>query len=173
MPTLKEILKRPEKSGRIYNVRFVKMDGERGIFQTVEIMKQLKEHYKNDIRVRTTAMRLVNVNKIHDDKENARNIYSYLFENIRYIPDTSGTEVLQSPIYTMKYKGGDCDDMSIIGASFLESIGINTIYVIVGNNGVWSHIYLYFSYKGKWIPFDLTLGRFGVESNRYAQKKIM
>lgn len=55
---------------------------------------------------------------------------------------TSNKEVvdyLQFPVQTLSYKGGDCDDLSILVAALLESAGIGTAFITTPG-----HIYIAF-----------------------------
>jgi tetratricopeptide (TPR) repeat protein len=45
--------------------------------------------------------------------------------------NTQIADFLQFPIQTLYYKGGDCDDLSILFCSLLEAVGIETAFVIV------------------------------------------
>ena len=49
-------------------------------------------------------------------------------------------DFLQYPNQTLKYKGGDCDDLSILYTSLMESIGIESAFITVPG-----HIYTAFS----------------------------
>ncbi len=40
-------------------------------------------------------------------------------------------DFLQYPNQTLKFKGGDCDDLSILFASLLESVGVETAFITV------------------------------------------
>ncbi|MBN1686724.1 MAG: tetratricopeptide repeat protein [Spirochaetales bacterium] len=54
--------------------------------------------------------------------------------------DELSLDYLQFPIQTMSYKAGDCDDLSILYAALLESIGIETAFITIPG-----HIYMAFS----------------------------
>jgi transglutaminase-like putative cysteine protease len=43
----------------------------------------------------------------------------------------SAADFLQFPRETLSYKGGDCDDLSILNAALLESVGIETAFITV------------------------------------------
>ncbi len=107
---------------------------------------------------------------------------------ISYVPDnkTPFTEAyqnkqaidyLQFPAQTLYYKGGDCDDLSILYAALLESVGIRAAFITVPG-----HIYLafelgmskaearntfhnpeelVFSESGVWLPVEVTEVRSG------------
>ena len=52
---------------------------------------------------------------------------------------TSSIDFLQFPYQTLMYRGGDCDDLSILVCSLLESIGIETAFITIPG-----HIYMAF-----------------------------
>lgn len=87
--------------------------------------------------------------------------------------DAMAVDFLQYPYQTLVYKGGDCDDLSIMFASTLQSVGIEAAFVTVPG-----HIYVAFAlegaaeetargfaqaddlivYGGKaWVPLEITL----------------
>jgi hypothetical protein len=51
-------------------------------------------------------------------------------------------DFLQFPRQTLSYKGGDCDDLSILNCALLESIGVETAFITVPG-----HIFMAFSLK--------------------------
>jgi tetratricopeptide (TPR) repeat protein len=67
---------------------------------------------------------------------------------MRYVPDPStpykelsrnrqAQDFLQFPRQTLRYKAGDCDDLSILFSALLESVGVETAFITVPG-----HIYL-------------------------------
>ncbi len=52
----------------------------------------------------------------------------------------SGADFLQFPRQTLAYKGGDCDDLSILNCALLESIGVDTAFITIPG-----HIYMAFA----------------------------
>lgn len=86
---------------------------------------------------------------------------------------SSSVDFLQFPYQTLLYHGGDCDDLTILNCSLLESIGVETAFITVPG-----HIYMAFdagvpvSSAGKvnggrtivqdgkvWIPVEITLSQ--------------
>ena len=62
--------------------------------------------------------------------------------------DGSAVDYLQFPYQSLQYRAGDCDDLSILYCSLLESIGIETAFVTVPG-----HIYMAFALKN--IPEEV------------------
>ncbi|MBR5033324.1 MAG: hypothetical protein IKX70_06625 [Treponema sp.] len=52
---------------------------------------------------------------------------------------TSSIDFLQFPYQTLMYKGGDCDDLSILFCSLFEAVGIRTAFITIPG-----HIYMAF-----------------------------
>ena len=52
---------------------------------------------------------------------------------------TASIDFLQFPYQTLMYRGGDCDDLSILVCSLLESVGIRTAFITIPG-----HIYMAF-----------------------------
>ncbi len=93
--------------------------------------------------------------------------------NIKYVNDPTSyrnlskgnVDYIQYPAQTLAIKSGDCDDLTVLLASMLESIGIPTAFISTPG-----HIFLMFqvenlplddkiiTYAGKkWIPIETTL----------------
>ncbi len=75
------------------------------------------------------ALRLYGLNYVIDPNSS----YIELSQN------ASAIDFLQYPGETLTYRGGDCDDLSILYASLLESAGISTAFITIP-----AHIYLAF-----------------------------
>ena len=101
---------------------------------------------------------------------------NYVIDPSSAFEDNVGTEsidFLQFPYQTLMYRGGDCDDISILVCSLFEAIGINTAFITIPG-----HIYMAFDsglYKREaieqfgsldnfivhgsevWVPLEITL----------------
>lgn len=76
----------------------------------------------------------------------AKLIFNEVVKNLQYVADPNAiTDRVQYPGETIKLKGGDCDDLSVLFSSLFESIGIETAFVdYKSENGV-SHVNLLFN----------------------------
>jgi tetratricopeptide (TPR) repeat protein len=93
----------------------------------------------------------VNSKAINENFRTAVGLFESLgVYGISYVPDnkTPFTEsyqnkqtidYLQFPAQTLYYKGGDCDDLSILYAALLESVGVRTAFITIPG-----HIYIAF-----------------------------
>jgi tetratricopeptide (TPR) repeat protein len=59
---------------------------------------------------------------------------------VEFSKNKTSVDYLQFPRQTLEYRAGDCDDLSILYAALLESVGIETAFITVPG-----HIYLAFS----------------------------
>ncbi len=77
----------------------------------------------------------------------ARTLLNAFSGSLLYISDPKqGTDFVQYPAETLRLKSGDCDDISVLFASLLSSIGVSTAFVEVVPPGhpEQGHIYLMF-----------------------------
>lgn len=101
---------------------------------------------------------------------------NYVIDPSSAFEDNVGTEsidFLQFPYQTLMYRGGDCDDISILVCSLFEAVGINTAFITIPG-----HIFMAFDsglYKRQaeeqfgslenfivhgsevWVPLEITL----------------
>lgn len=77
------------------------------------------------------------------DFKQARKIFEFVRDEIRYVYDPMGLEEIQSPETTLKLRAGDCEDQAIILSSLLSAIGFESalIFADTDNDGVPDHVY--------------------------------
>lgn len=127
-------------------------DGARGNYQTVEVMREIAHKMKGHPLVREMALFILRNAKIKSQNfvDEARAIGQFVQKNVRYVRDTAGIEQLHSPVLMIEQirKGiaqGDCDDMSLLIATLLLSVGATPYFRIVrykGSSGPFNHIYV-------------------------------
>lgn len=76
----------------------------------------------DDINLRTQAASIVRGCPSSDKECQINKLYRYVIENYDYYSDPRSGEFIQSPSETMKIKGGDCEDLTILLNSLLEFI---------------------------------------------------
>ena len=76
----------------------------------------------DDINLRTQAASIVSGCPSGDKECQINKLYRYVIENYDYYSDPRSGEFIQSPSETMKVKGGDCEDLTILLNSLLEFI---------------------------------------------------
>lgn len=144
-----------------------------GLDAVLSKMKELVYKYRADSRMISIVHYIVendpempkNPKTGHPDMRNFQAIsdavYRWIAKHVRYTRDPHDVERLQSPDATILQGSGDCDDMSILGATLLSSVGIPTRFRVVSDNADapenFSHIYFEYQIGEEWRPFDVTL----------------
>lgn len=131
-------------------------DGPSGTHVTLKLMAGLVNQFKRDPLMRDTAISLVAGLRPRDWSGEARAIYEYVRDRIRFVRDISGVETLQTPPVTMELEAGDCDDKSTLLATLLETIDHPTRFVATGYRAPqsFSHVYVETLIGTTWVPLD-------------------
>lgn len=126
--------------------------GMGGNLDTVSAMRQLARARSKDPFVRDFALQILRSYGVrsHNYKSEALAIGDYIKNNMRYVRDIDNVERIQDPLLILQDiqagKGaGDCDDMSLIIATLLLSIGAQPYFRTVrysGAVGPYNHIYV-------------------------------
>jgi hypothetical protein len=131
--------------------------------QTAEQVKRLIRAGAKDFYVRQRAIDILLARGVRPKNYlgEIHALFQWVQQNIRYTKDPFRVEVLHSPRRMLELQAGDCDDMTILLGSMLESIGHPVRLVITGPNPLrpklFSHIYLEVHHHGRWIPLDATM----------------
>jgi transglutaminase-like putative cysteine protease len=132
--------------------------GHAGIMQTIRTMRRLVNAGKVSPVIRQTALNLVRLNAPKDTDGEVRDLFEFVRDRIRYVGDVHAVETVATPEATLALEAGDCDDKATLLASLLESIGIETRFVIAGYNPdapTFEHVYLAaFRPDGSFINLD-------------------
>jgi transglutaminase-like putative cysteine protease len=132
-------------------------NGHAGIFQTVARMRAYVDECKTDPQVMQAAISVVYGQPEKDRYSEARALFEYVRDHVRYVQDVAGMETLADPRLTLRRMVGDCDDQSTLLASLLESVGYSTRFVVAGYSGPdLEHVYLQVLVAGQWIDCDPT-----------------
>ena len=88
-------------------------------------------------------------------------LFEWVQRNIRYTRDPHRVELLHSARRLLELRAGDCDDMTILLGSMLQSIGHPVRIVVVGPDPLrprlFTHVYPEVRYRGRWIALDATM----------------
>jgi hypothetical protein len=133
-----------------YNTRL--SDGVAGNIETLEIMRQVARDASRHPVVREFAKSILLKYKIKDQNyyDEAHAIGHYVKKNVRYVRDIKGVETLHDPLTMIDHikreiAQGDCDDMALLTATLLLSIGHEPYFCLVkyhsNPNGSYQHIY--------------------------------
>lgn len=122
--------------------------------------QEARRHSKNPM-VRALALKILEQEKVksHDFLSEAKAIAEFVRDNVRYVRDIEGVEQLHNPLYMIKQVSagtaqGDCDDMSLLLATLLLSVGHSPYFAIVRYRdvaGPFNHIYVT-EYEKNWGP---------------------
>lgn len=128
-----------------------------GISQTLNYMRAFVNEYKFTPTIRELALQLTRNLPQKDYTAEARVLHDFVQSRIRYVRDIADTEVLQTPVKTLEYGQGDCDDKSMLLSALLESIGHTTRFHAMGfSRGKVSHVMVEDLINGEWVPLETT-----------------
>lgn len=126
--------------------------GLKGNLETVKVMKKVAHGYKGHPKIRKLALNILNYfnTKPHHFADEAKAIGIYVQQKVRYVKDATGIEQLHSPLTIInQIENGiaraDCDDMALLAATLLLSIGHSPKFRCVRYNsrfGNFNHIYV-------------------------------
>lgn len=129
--------------------------GIKANLKTVEMMKRIARKESGNPLIRQLAINILNNRKVrsHQYLDEAKALAEWVQGAIPYVKDANGIEQLHSPIMIIKkiQAGdtfrGDCDDMSLMLATLLLSIGHNPMFKCVryktkDPKACYNHIYV-------------------------------
>lgn len=109
--------------------------GAEGNFQTLEVMRQVARLRSTAPLVRTTAVSVVNPVAQNDNVGEVTAIASWVRSSMKYRFDPADQEQLTDPLTLLDQiargvptYSSDCDDMSLLTATLLLSLGYGDIY---------------------------------------------
>lgn len=127
-------------------------DGQFGNIETIKFMKQVARLRSGHPLIRKFALNILQDYQVPSNNylDEARAIGDYVKKRVRYVRDPDDIEYLQDPldlIQQMKNNEaqGDCDDMALLIASLLLSIGHQPSFGAVryrNTTGPYNHIYV-------------------------------
>lgn len=122
-------------------------------------MRQLVRRYKKSMPIRQLAFSIIDRVRGHKNfAAQVRAIHEYMVNNIQYVKDVNGVETLATPLKTLEFRKGDCDDQAVLIATLLESIGHPTRFVAIKMKPLGPFVHVYAETKiGKyWVPLETT-----------------
>lgn len=135
-----------------------------GARQTLQEMAALAREGIRDQRIRNAAVAITTRGFLNgtglqqkDFEGEARRIHAFVRDQIRYVRDTDGVELLHDPATVLQVGAGDCDDKAILTAALLGSIGHPTRFVAIAfEPGRFEHVWLQDNVNGRWIDLETT-----------------
>lgn len=133
--------------------------GGTGTRATLKMMTRLVKQYRTSGVIRDTARNLVEGLVSQAFRDEARALFYFVRDDIRYLGDVNEVETLQAPDVTLANGQGDCDDKATLLAALLQSIGHPTQFVAVGFSepGIFEHVYVRTLIGDRWISLDPTV----------------
>lgn len=124
--------------------------GEEANRETVEVMKRIVKDRSRHPIVRTLALKIVHPLASHAYLDEARAIAEFVQKRVRYVRDALSVEQLHDPLMMIDQieRGvaqGDCDDMALLIATLIASIGGLPLFRIVKyrpDSPSFAHIYV-------------------------------
>ena len=150
--------------------------GNAGTRETLKLMSGLVRRYKTALPIRELALRIID--RVRGHKQFAaqvKAVHQFIRDNIQYVRDVRGVETLSTPIKTLEYRKGDCDDQAVLIASLLESIGHPTRFVAIKMQpfGPYVHVFAETKIGNRWIPLETTeLWPIGTHPPRHAGRLV-
>lgn len=136
--------------------------GDAGAVATVRIMRDLaKGAVRNpDQIVRTKVRELLSGLPPRQWMAEIRALHAFVRDQIRYLKDPVGVELVQTPEKTLEYGQGDCDDKATLLAAMLSAAGHPARFVAVGlGGGPLSHVLVETQVGPRWIPLETIIDR--------------
>jgi hypothetical protein len=131
--------------------------GRAGVARTLELLRDSVHQAMFSDPIRALALSIVARVAGKNYVGEARAVQDWVRDNIRYVRDISGAELLQSPGVTLQRKQGDCDDHTALVAALLASIGHVVRAVAVGKQpDRFAHVYCEVNIDGDWLPVETT-----------------
>jgi len=129
------------------------LDGLPGNMQTVSFMRKIAKERAGHPVVRAFATKILQIygTQDHNYKDEALNIGEFVQKHVRYVRDPRDHELLQDPVMMIEqiekhgFTSGDCDDMALLIATLLLSVGHNPKFRTVryqNLSGNYNHIYI-------------------------------
>lgn len=135
-----------------------------GARQTLQAMAHLAQLGLRNQKIRNKAVEITTKGFLNgtglqqkDFTGEAQRILAFVRDDIRYVKDTDGVELLHDPAYLLDIGAGDCDDKAILLAALLGSIGHQTRFKAVAfEPDQYIHVWLQDYLNGRWVDLEPT-----------------
>ena len=144
-------------SNRLEGVLLGIPSGAGGVRATLLLMRDLVRTFRSNLTIRSRAAALVQHLPQKAWARQVAELHAFVRDGIRYLRDTNGVEVVQTPLVTLAQEYGDCDDKATLLGALLESIGHPVRFVAVGfEPGRYSHVYVETKIGDAWTALETT-----------------
>ena len=129
--------------------------------QTVANLNYLVSVFSTDPKIIEFTRKLLTSKRMNDHKRNFEDVAKFITDTFTYLADPIHVEYVISPTVMLKdwatngRMRGDCDDVCLLMASMLSSIGIDTrIVAVKAGSSFFNHVILLTSFGPKTIQYD-------------------
>lgn len=135
-------------------------DGPAGIAATLQYMQAWARQYSTDPYIRATVRQIFNGVPAKNATAEVSSIQAFVKNTVRYTMDPEGVESLQTPLDTLEYKHGDCDDQALLVATLLLAAGYKPRFVVFAFDGPgeFAHVYTEVLLGRHWYGLETTEG---------------
>lgn len=121
-------------------------------------MVRLTKQGRKDVGIIQLARQLTLPLPPRDYRGQIARLFHWVKQHIRYVNDPRDVETISTPAATLKMQCGDCDDMSVLLAALLESIGHRTRFAALGfDDSSYSHVIVETKLGETWLSLDPTV----------------
>ena len=123
-----------------------------------EVKKELQRMLTDGIRSPEVRAMAIEITQYADDSISA--IHDWIKANIPYVSDPAKRELFIAPRRLLEMQqqgiaGGDCDDLALLSASMLSSIGYETRLALLDTgSGEFDHAIAQVKSENGWVNFD-------------------
>lgn len=122
-------------------------------------MSNYVRQYRKSLPVRETALAIIQSVPGHKNFwGQVCALTNWVKAHIQYVQDIRGVETVQTPVKTLDYGAGDCDDQATLVSCLLESVGFHTRFKAIKTDpfGDFVHVYCEVNLGTRWIPLETT-----------------
>ena len=140
--------------------------GAIGARQSLKIMRQIVQTYRTNPLIVAYARQIVNLAGIRarDYAAQAQAVYNWIVQNIAFVRDPVGTDLYMTPDVILHTGAGDCDDLAILFATFMESLGHPAGFLAIREPGspTYNHVIAITRIGSRWICADCSMPSAGL-----------
>lgn len=145
------------QDGQIVSGLLARPVGREAVEQTLRVMAGSIQEARLQPTIRALAESIVKGLPQKNYRAEAEAVQIWVQDNIRYLRDPRGNELLQSPLVTLAKRQGDCDDQTALTAALLASIGQTVRLVAVAfKPGKFAHVLTETQLGDVWTPVETT-----------------
>lgn len=141
-------------------------------------MQMLVQKYKSDPQIIFLSRQLARSVGYKDYWAQAEACFEWVKTHISYVRDPHGLELVQDPVWTMKFGTGDCDDQAVLLSALCQSLGFPTRFKTVkedASSSEFTHVYSQVLIPSRgWVAADTIVPHadFGWECNNLAGSAV-